>query len=109
MLSDKCVGPTSLGGRVGGTDGGMPALPTHSGQMVVSQGGRALPYAGAPLSLMHREEEINTSQDLLTPHTPCLNCYCHSQTGLGKYTKGTPALVPEIQAQSSGTLVLRFC
>lgn len=49
---------------MGRMDGGMPALPTHSGQMVVSQGGLALPSAEASSNLKHREDEINTSQDL---------------------------------------------
>lgn len=70
---EEGVGPTSPGSHVGGVHGGLPALPTPSGQMVVSRGGLALPSAEALSNLRHREDEVNISRGLQGPHAPCLN------------------------------------
>lgn len=77
-------------GCVGWMEGGSPALPTRSGQMAASQGGLALPSAEAPSNLKHREEEMNTSRDLQTPHAPCLNWHCHPRRDLEKAHQREP-------------------
>lgn len=102
MPREKCAGPTSLECRVGGVDGDMPALPTCSGQMAVSQGGLALPTAETPSNPKNREDEINTAQDLQAPQAPCLNWRCHPR-GPGEITPKpnvtpSPTLVSEIWA-----------
>lgn len=115
MPREKRAGPTSLGGHVGGLRGGMPALPTRSGQMVAPRGGLALPSAEAPSNLKHGEDEMHTPQDLQAPHAPCLIWCCHAQRGpekvhqTSKVTLPYSTLIPEICGQSSGTLLPPSC
>lgn len=109
MPREKCVGPTSL-------------VAVWVGRRVACQlsllilGRWRFPREASPCHLQRhlqtgspgREDEINPPR---TPkrHMLPLNRHRHPRRVWRKYAKATPTPVPEIWAQSSGTLVLRSC